>query len=119
MLGAPNRDRIAERRTATRREIIEAAWGVAREQGLAQLTLRDIASRVGMKAPSLYSHVDSKNAIYDAMFAQAWTECGEVMRAMEARCPPDARGALRLYARTFFDFSVSDLTISSPSPPFE
>jgi AcrR family transcriptional regulator len=110
MLGVPNRDRVAERRAATRREIIEAAWDVAREQGLAQLTLRDIAERVGMKAPSLYSHVDSKNAIYDAMFAQAWTECREVMLAMEAHCPPDLRGALQMYARTFFDFSVSDLT---------
>jgi AcrR family transcriptional regulator len=110
MLGTPNRDRTSERRAATRREIIDAAWEVAREQGLAQLTLRDIAERVGMKAPSLYSHVDSKNAIYDAMFGQAWTECREVMLAMEARCPPDVRGALQMYARTFFDFSVSDLT---------
>jgi AcrR family transcriptional regulator len=110
MLGVSNRDRPAERRAATRREIIDAAWAVAREQGLAQLTLRDIAERVGMKAPSLYSHVDSKNAIYDAMFAQAWTECREVMMAMEARCPQDVRGALHLYGRTFFDFSVSDLT---------
>jgi AcrR family transcriptional regulator len=110
MLGVPKRDRVAERRAATRREIIDAAWEVARELGLAQLTLRDIAERVGMKAPSLYSHVDSKSAIYDAMFAQAWTECREVMMAMEARCPPDVRGALRLYARTFFDFSVCDLT---------
>lgn len=109
MLGAPNRDRAAERRTATRREIIDVAWAVARDQGLAQLTLRDIAERVGMKAPSLYSHVDSKNAIYDAMFAQAWTECREVMMATEACCPPDVRGALRLYARAFFDFSVRDL----------
>lgn len=110
MLGVPSRDRAAERRAATRREIIDVAWDVAREQGLAQLTLRDIAERVGMKAPSLYSHVDSKNAIYDAMFAQAWTECREVMLAMEAHCPPDLRGALQMYARTFFDFSVSDLT---------
>jgi AcrR family transcriptional regulator len=59
MLGIPNCDRVAERRAATHREIIDAAWEVAREQGLAQLTLRDVAERVGMKAPSLYSHVDS------------------------------------------------------------
>jgi AcrR family transcriptional regulator len=109
VLGTPNRDRVAERRAATRQEIVDAAWDVAREQGLAQLTLRDVAARVGMKAPSLYSHVNSKNGIYDAMFAQAWTQCREVMVAAEARCPPDARGALRLYARAFFDFSVSDL----------
>jgi AcrR family transcriptional regulator len=109
MLGIPNRDRVAERRAATHREIIDAAWEVAREQGLAQLTLRDVAERVGMKAPSLYSHVDSKNGIYDAMFAQAWTECREVMAAAEALSPSTIRDALQMSARAFFDFSVSDL----------
>jgi AcrR family transcriptional regulator len=32
--------------------------------------MRDLAHRVGMQAPSLYSYFDSKHAIYDAMFAQ-------------------------------------------------
>jgi len=35
---------------------------------IAGLTLRDIATRVGMQQPSLYSHFASKQAIYDAMF---------------------------------------------------
>jgi AcrR family transcriptional regulator len=109
VLGTPNRDRVAERRASTRQEIVDAAWDVARERGLSQLTLRDVAQRVGMKAPSLYSHFDSKNAIYDAMFAQVWTECHDVMVAAEARVPSDIRGALRLFSRAFFDFSVSDL----------
>jgi len=109
VLGATNRDRQAERREATRLEILEAAWTVAREKGLAELTLREVADRVGMRAPSLYSHFDSKHAIYDAMFGQAWTECLAVSRAALTRVPPDVRGALHLAARTFFDFAVSDL----------
>jgi AcrR family transcriptional regulator len=109
VLGEPTRNRVAERREATRNEILGAAWALAREQGLAQLTLRDIADRIGMRPPSLYSHVDSKHAIYDAMFAQAWTECLVEMQACESTCPPDARGALRHWARAFFDFATSDL----------
>ncbi len=109
MLGKPNGSRIAERREATRREILDAAWAVARERGIAQLTLRDIAERMGMRTPSLYSHVASKNAIYDAMFAQAWSECLVEMQASESTCPPDARGALRHWARAYFDFATSDL----------
>ena len=81
MLDAPNRDRQAERREATRQEILTAAWAVAREQGLAQLTLREVAERVGMRAPSLYTHFASKHAIYDAMFADAWTQYLEVYEA--------------------------------------
>jgi len=109
VLDAPNRDRQTERREATRQEILDAAWAVAREQGLAQLTLRQVAERVGMRAPSLYSHFQSKHAIYDAMYADAWTDCLEVSRAVRATLPPTLRGALRVAARTYFDFAVSDL----------
>ncbi|HEY8045855.1 MAG TPA: helix-turn-helix domain-containing protein, partial [Streptosporangiaceae bacterium] len=94
---------------ATRREILDAAWQLAREQGLAQVTLRDVAARVGMRAPSLYSHFESKNAIYDAMFGDAWTECLAVMRVAASSSSRSARETMKLIARTFFDFSASDL----------
>ncbi len=109
MLGVSNRDRSTERREATRREILDAAWDTAREHGLAQITLRDVAARVGMRAPSLYSHFASKNAIYDTMFEQAWTECHEAMFANEDTRATTPRARLRLYARTFFQFAVADL----------
>jgi AcrR family transcriptional regulator len=82
---------------------------VAREEGLAQITLREVAGRVGMRAPSLYSHFESKNAIYDAMFGQAWAEFLESSRAADTPRPRTARSALRRYARLFFDFAVADL----------
>ncbi len=107
MLGVPKRDRTAERRAATRREIIDAAWEVAREKGLAQLTLRDVAERVGMKAPSLYSHVDSKHAIYDAMFAQGNRQL--LQRLDEQDWPDDPRELLRVTAHIFVEFSAEDV----------
>lgn len=107
MLGTPIRNRQAERREATRHEIIDVAWVIARERGLSEVTLRDVADRVGMRAPSLYTHFDSKNAIYDAMFAQAWTEFVEMFDALE---PPAAdREALLTGAEAFFDFAAADL----------
>ena len=109
MLDAPNRNRNAERRAATRREILDHAWELAREKGLAQLTLRDVAARVGMRAPSLYTHFASKHAIYDAMFADAWTEYRSIAEAARAVDAPSARAALKASARTFFDFAVADL----------
>jgi AcrR family transcriptional regulator len=109
MLGTPNRDRTAERREATRREIVDAAWAVAREHGLAQLTLSEVALRVGMRAPSLYSHFASKNAIYDAMFAEAWSAYLDSAQKLDPGSPATARAALRRYARHFFEYAVSDL----------
>ena len=107
MVALPNRDRRAERRSATRQEILEAAWEIARREGLAAITLREVAARVGMRSPSLYSHVESKNAIYDAMFQQAWTEWDAAMTALTLPAAP--RRALLVGARAFFDFSTGDL----------
>jgi AcrR family transcriptional regulator len=100
---------VAERREATRREILEAAWEIAREVGLNQLTLRDVAARVGMQAPSLYSHFESKNAIYDAMFGQAWSDYEDSQVSALESLPTHPRTAAKLMARHFFDYATSDL----------
>lgn len=109
MTALPNRDRQAERREATRREILDAAWAIARREGLASLTLREVAARIGMRSPSLYSHFASKNAIYDAMFAQAWTELSEAFDALGPASFPGHRKAMLAEAEMFFDFAVADL----------
>jgi AcrR family transcriptional regulator len=109
VVGTPKRSRQTERREATRQEILAAAWATAHEHGLAQVTLREVADRVGMRAPSLYSHFESKNAIYDAMFGQAWGDFLELSLAADTPPPRTARSALRRYARLFFDFAVADL----------
>jgi AcrR family transcriptional regulator len=108
MLGTPSRDRVAERREATRREIVDAAWELAREHGLAEITLRQVAERVGMQAPSLYSHVASKHAIYDAMFGEAWTQFLDGARELDTQVPDDLPGMLLADARYFFDFATGD-----------
>jgi AcrR family transcriptional regulator len=108
VLVAPKRDRVAERREATRSEILEAAWQLAQDQGLAEFTLRDIAERVGMRAPSLYTHFASKNAIYDAMFGQAWRDYEQIALAELAELPQAARAVIRRAARVFFDFAVAN-----------
>lgn len=108
MTGLPNRNRLAERREATRREILNAAWEIARRDGLGALTLREVATRIGMRPPSLYSHFASKNGMYDAMFEQAWLELSTVYAALDP-APPDHRKAMLAVAETFFDFAVADL----------
>ncbi|WP_045317179.1 TetR/AcrR family transcriptional regulator [Lentzea aerocolonigenes] len=109
MSAAPNRDRQAERREATRREIVDAAWEIARRDGLAAVTLREVAGMIGMRSPSLYSHFDSKNAIYDAMFQQAWTVFLAKAEEDFQRMPDVPREALLKMLENFFDFSVADL----------
>jgi AcrR family transcriptional regulator len=109
VLGNPTRDRQAERRQATRREIVDAAWAIAREKGLTEITLREVADRVGMRAPSLYSHFDSKNAIYDAMFGEAWSEYERLEVEAEEGMPETPRARTIAKALQFFDFATADL----------
>lgn len=106
MVVEPTRDRRAERREATRAEILEAAWELAREHGLAGLSLRDIAAKIGMRPPSLYWYFESKHAIYDAMFAEGNLE---LLRRMAAEDWPDEpRALMRRLAWIFVEFSSED-----------
>lgn len=61
-----------ERRQRNREEmisgILDAARAVMREEGVAALNLQEVARRVGMRAPSLYTYFPSKVAIYEALF---------------------------------------------------
>jgi AcrR family transcriptional regulator len=95
------------RRAETRREILDAAWGLCRRHGLANLSLRDLGTAVGMRAPSLYSYFASKDAIYDAMFAEGQAQFLEHMAFL-----PDADVAtaddFRAGAHAFFAFCTAD-----------
>lgn len=107
MLEIPTRDRRAERREAVIAEILEAAWELARSEGLAGLSLRDLAARIGMRPPSLYWYFNSKLAIYDAMFVQGNQQL--LARLTGQHWPEDARAGLRLGARLFVEFSMEDV----------
>jgi AcrR family transcriptional regulator len=104
---APSTDRpIDRRRAATRREILDAAWALCRERGLAGLSTRELAAKVGLRAPSLYSYFASKDAIYDAMFAEGQIELG----ARLAFLPYTGvtRADVKAGARAFFEFCTED-----------
>lgn len=107
MLGEPTVSWQTKRRESARREILAAAWEVARENGVAALTLREVAAKVGMRAPSLYSHFASKHAIYDAMFGDAWETYLAHVDGIDL--PSSPRRLLRVIARDFFDFAMADL----------
>jgi AcrR family transcriptional regulator len=72
VLGEPTTDWRAKRRANASADIVEAAWALAREHGLAGWSLRDLAKQLGIAAPSLYSYFESKHALYDAMYADGW-----------------------------------------------
>ena len=51
----------------TKQRILEEALALFAEKGFANVYVGEIAGRVGIRAPSLYKHYKSKQAIFDAI----------------------------------------------------
>lgn len=84
-----------------------AAWALVHEEGLAALTLRDLARRVGITTPTVYAYFESKHAIYDAMFGQAAAGfAADVAGPYETDDPP---AMLLVAARRFVEFCTADV----------
>ena len=75
--------KVAKRREARMAGIIEFAWKLAREQGIAGVSLHALAREVGVRQPSLYEYFDSKSALYDAMFADGNRQLIERLDALK------------------------------------
>lgn len=78
MIPVPVRKGPRKRRfEQTRRDILDAAWSLAEQTGIAGISLREVARRVGMQAPSLYTYMASKDDLFDAMFIEGYLQLEE------------------------------------------
>src|ERR1700749_541156 len=57
-----------------REQIVTVALDLLDEQGLAGLTLRELAARLGIRAPTLYWHVRDKRELLDLLAAAIMDE---------------------------------------------
>lgn len=103
---APGIDWRESRRQSARTAILDEAWAAVRQEGLATLSLRELARRSGITTPTVYAYFDSKNAIYDAMFGQAAEAFAAHMAAPYDTSDP--RAALRTAFRRFVEFCTTD-----------
>jgi TetR/AcrR family transcriptional regulator, tetracycline repressor protein len=82
----------------TKDAIVQAAFGLLDDAGMDGLTVRALASRLGVQAPALYWHVPSKQALLDEMATCVWRQIGEAVAALPAGLP--WREMLAAYAAT-------------------
>lgn len=78
-------DRRHRRRQETVEQVLDVAVAVMAEQGVAGLSLGEVARRVGIRPPSLYVYYDSKNALYDAIFARGSHELMATLEPVHAQ----------------------------------
>jgi len=87
-------DRRLRRRNATVQEILDTAIEVMAEDGVAGLSMAEVARRVGVRPPSLYQYFPSKMAIYDALFERGGRESADVLEPYSARLAEDPRAVI-------------------------
>jgi AcrR family transcriptional regulator len=103
---APAPDRRQERREAKLATILAEAWRLARLDGLAAISLRDLGDAVGLRQPSLYVYFGSKLDLYDAMFADGYRQFLDYVRHDYSS---DPREALVEFVAECVQFSSDDL----------
>jgi AcrR family transcriptional regulator len=99
-------DKVTQRREAKVASIVHSAWELAREHGIAGVSLHALAREVGMRQPSLYEYFDSKHALHDAMFADGNRQLLERLAALAL--PRDPRAALKKFMNAFVAFALED-----------
>jgi AcrR family transcriptional regulator len=102
----PKPGKVMWRREAKVAAIVESAWKLAREHGIAGVSLHALAREVGMRQPSLYAYFDSKHALYDAMFADGNRRL--IQRLALVKLPRDPRAALKKFLAEFVAFGLED-----------
>lgn len=128
--GAPDLiplDRRLRRRQETIAEVLDTAVEIMAEQGVAGLSVGEIARRMGIRPPSLYVYFPSKNALYDALFARGARLVLEEMRALDTVADVDEHGleagllisGTRFVEWTMANQAYSQLLFWRPVPGFE
>lgn len=107
-MGAVDTDLRQDRRRDIRARVLAAAWRLAERDGLTAWTLRDLGAEVGMRAPSLYTHFDGKDAIHDAMFEQGWDELSATLDAVPL-AGLDPRERCTVAVEAFVDFCTASV----------
>ncbi|WP_419994524.1 TetR/AcrR family transcriptional regulator [Streptomyces boninensis] len=69
------------------RQIVGAARELLEQEGADALTMRRLADRIGVKAPSLYKHFPDKAAVEVELMALSFAELADALEAAEAAAP--------------------------------
>jgi AcrR family transcriptional regulator len=115
-------ERRQRRRRETIDEIRQAALAAMSEEGVAGMSLSDVARRIGIRPPSLYVYFPSKLALYDDLFALGFRLMNEALVQVQdpGRPPLDAlRQGMDVYIRWCVENPVlAQLMFWRPVPGF-
>jgi len=90
------------KRETRKEEIIRVAAKLFREKGYSAVTMRDLASEMGIKAASLYNHINSKQDILNAIIitlAEEFTAGMKLIQSSNENCIGKLKQIIELHVK--------------------
>ena len=88
-------------REERRKQLIEVAWHIIREEGTDALTLGYLATQAGVTKPVVYDHFDSRSGLFAALYAEydqrQSVKMDEILRNTEPRAETLASAIANAY----------------------
>lgn len=96
---------MAARRRRVRRDILDAAWTLMGREGVAAVSVREVARALGIRQQSLTYYFPTKQDLLDALFADGFNDLGRRFAQIPPGTDPDA--AVITLATAFVDYCVT------------
>ncbi|MBI5841431.1 MAG: TetR/AcrR family transcriptional regulator [Chloroflexi bacterium] len=114
--------RVQRNREATVQSILDAARAIMREEGVAALSMQELARRMDMRAPSLYNYFSGKMDIYDTLFRLGFGLYDEYLTE-KLIASTGWRDELRIIIESYISFALENpelyqLCFERPVPGF-
>ena len=102
--------------------ILDTARAIMREEGVAALSMQELARRMDMRAPSLYNYFSGKREIYDTLFRLGFNLYREHLND-QLKDATNLQDELRLNFEAYMSFAIANpelyqLCFERPVPGF-
>lgn len=114
--------RTRRKHQATMQDILDTARAIMRQEGVAALSMHELARRMEMRAPSLYNYFSGKMDIYDALFRFGFSLFDEYLME-RLKYSTGLRDDLRIFMEGYLSFAhenpeLFQLCFERPVPGF-
>ncbi|MDO9087311.1 MAG: TetR/AcrR family transcriptional regulator [Anaerolineaceae bacterium] len=113
---------LHQKRAAMKSRILDTAREIMRKDGVAALSIQELARRMNMRAPSLYNYFVSKTEIYDALFRFGY-QCFDQYNNQLVLSGDDWQNDLSILMEGYMTFAIQNpelyqLCFERPVPGF-